>query len=570
VNQFAVCDKGVRTSAVAPPTAIPAVSRSAPTVARDLAAAGFAPSRIPASSSCPGAALAARMPLARPSQIPVGSAEKDAEDIPRYTSPVLDVAGKGGGQPLDPKTRTDMEARLGSDFSDVRIHTGDKAARSAAAVSATAYTVGNDVVFGRGSFDPASHQGRHRLAHELVHVQQQRQGPVSGTDSGDGVVISDPADSFERDAEATASRVVSGPQRVSRGDLHDHHRGGSSIQLTEGPSVQRCGGVPCDCATDEEVSVQRDSADAPTFQAEYQLERTPGRWLLAHELTHVVKQNRSTSAVVQRQSTEQGKTATQPQRPAKEHSEGPAAESTAAPARGKDPSCASIYGPPGTPPTHTLVLAQTDIENRAHENLDSWDPYLLQHIPELVGMLFRREEEISWFAAFGVKVAAEILEGFEEKLLPLKILLQACAELAEHAQERRLEEAKAELAEKVTAKLKGERDAMKKDADGYIASSFTKMRGIKMPGCGADLQALKDQVEERWPPMTGEKLEEAKTLVTRVMRMVEDEENKLKRTEFFNECMRITLERPGGIPSDEEVATARKDCDEKSLEKYPW
>jgi hypothetical protein len=569
MNHAAGCYKGARTSEVAPPaaaTSIPVVSRSLPA----MAAAGFAPSRIPASSSRPGAALAARMPLARPSQIPVGSAEKDGGDIPRYTSPVLDVVGKGGGQPLDPGVRADMEARLGSDFSDVRIHTGDKAARSAAAVSATAYTVGNDMVFGRGSFDPASHQGRHRLAHELIHVQQQRQGPVSGTDSGDGVVISDPVDSFEREAEATASRVVSGPQWVSRGDLHDHHRGGSSIQLTEGPSVQRCGGVPCDCAADEEASVQRDSVDAPTFQAEDQPERTPGRRLPAHELTHVVQQDRSTSAVVQRQATEQGKTATQPQRPAKEHSEGPAAESTAVPARGKDPSCASIYGPPGTPPTHTLVLAQTDIENRAHENLDSWDPYLLQHIPELVGMLFRREEEISWFAAFGIKVAAEILEGLEEKLLPLKILLQSCAELAEHVQERRLEDAKAELAEKVTAKLKGERDAMKKDADGYIASSFIKMRSIKMPGCGADLQALKDQVEERWPPMTAEKLEEAKTLVTRVIRMVEDEENKLKRTEFFNECMRIALERPGGIPSDEEVAAAQKDCGEKSLEKYPW
>jgi hypothetical protein len=112
-----------------------------------------------------------------------------------------------------------MEARLGSDFSDVRVHTGDKAARSAAAVSATAYTVGSEVVFGHGSFDPASPAGMHRLAHELVHVQQQRQGPVSGTDSGGGVAISDPADSFEREAEAAAARVASGPLLRGPGDL---------------------------------------------------------------------------------------------------------------------------------------------------------------------------------------------------------------------------------------------------------------------------------------------------------------------------------------------------------------
>ena len=159
-----------------------------------------------------------------------------------------------------------MEARLGSDFSDVRVHTGDKAARSVAAVSATAYTVGSEVVFGQGSFDPASPAGRHRLAHELVHVQQQRQGPVSGIDRGGGVAISDPADSFEREAEATAARVASGPPPEAPGDLRGHHPGRPSVQLTGGRSVQRCGGMPCDCAADEQDSVQGGSTGAPALQ----------------------------------------------------------------------------------------------------------------------------------------------------------------------------------------------------------------------------------------------------------------------------------------------------------------
>jgi hypothetical protein len=158
-----------------------------------------------------------------------------------------------------------MEARLGSDFSGVRIHTGDKAATSAADISATAYTVGNDVVFGRGYFDPASHEGRHRLAHELIHVQQQRRGPVSGTDSGSGVTISDPADSFEWEAEATAARVASGPSLGVPGDLRGDHPGKPSDQLSEGRSVQRCGGMPCDCAADEQDRVQG-SAGAPALQ----------------------------------------------------------------------------------------------------------------------------------------------------------------------------------------------------------------------------------------------------------------------------------------------------------------
>jgi Domain of unknown function (DUF4157) len=155
-----------------------------------------------------------------------------------------------------------MEARLGSDFSNVRVHTGDQAARSAAAVSAKAYTVGNEVVFGPGYFDPASLEGRQRLVHELVHVQQQRQGPVSGTDSGGGVMISDPADSFEQEAEATATRVVTSPRPVARADLHDQHRDRPPAQPTGDLPVQRCGGMPCDCAADEQATtanhVQRD------------------------------------------------------------------------------------------------------------------------------------------------------------------------------------------------------------------------------------------------------------------------------------------------------------------------
>lgn len=126
-------------------------------------------------------------------------------------SPVLDVVGRGGGSPLVPDVRADMEARLGADFSDVRVHTGGTASSSAAAVGAHAYTVGRDVVFGAGKFDTASTAGRTMLAHELTHVVQQRSGPVSGTPTGDGVSISDPDDRFEREAAATAVRVMRTP-----------------------------------------------------------------------------------------------------------------------------------------------------------------------------------------------------------------------------------------------------------------------------------------------------------------------------------------------------------------------
>jgi hypothetical protein len=52
------------------------------------------------------------------------------------------------GEPLDPVTRAFMEPRFGQDFSSVRVHSGAAAEQSAREVSAQAYTVGHDIVFG--------------------------------------------------------------------------------------------------------------------------------------------------------------------------------------------------------------------------------------------------------------------------------------------------------------------------------------------------------------------------------------------------------------------------------------
>ncbi len=63
--------------------------------------------------------------------------------------------------------------RSGFDFSQVRVHTDAKAAESAQAVKALAYTVGRDIVFGRGQYEPTGVAGRKLLAHELTHTIQQ-------------------------------------------------------------------------------------------------------------------------------------------------------------------------------------------------------------------------------------------------------------------------------------------------------------------------------------------------------------------------------------------------------------
>ena len=71
---------------------------------------------------------------------------------------------------LESSTKEFMESRFARDFSNVRIHVNERAANSAQSVNAVAYTVGNDVVFGRGQYHPYTLEGKRLLAHELTHV----------------------------------------------------------------------------------------------------------------------------------------------------------------------------------------------------------------------------------------------------------------------------------------------------------------------------------------------------------------------------------------------------------------
>ncbi len=166
--------------------------------------------------------------------------------IEEERSPVHDVISSSG-RPLDEDTRTDMEARLGHDFGDVRVHDDSAAHESAQAVNAHAYTVGSNIVFQRDKYDPSSDGGRTMLAHELTHVVQQRSGPVDGTPSAGGIKVSDPSDRFERDAAANAERVMSAPPEAAPTNV-----------AAPAPAIQR--------DVDEDAPVQR--AEAPEEEEE--------------------------------------------------------------------------------------------------------------------------------------------------------------------------------------------------------------------------------------------------------------------------------------------------------------
>lgn len=79
----------------------------------------------------------------------------------------------GSGSFLDANILRFMGSRFGYDFSNVKVHTDERAAKSADSFNALAYTVGNDIVFGKRNFQPTTFEGRRLLAHELTHVIQQ-------------------------------------------------------------------------------------------------------------------------------------------------------------------------------------------------------------------------------------------------------------------------------------------------------------------------------------------------------------------------------------------------------------
>jgi hypothetical protein len=139
------------------------------------------------------------------------------------------------GQSLDEGVQQEMEAKMGGDFGDVQVHTGSDAAAAADAVNARAFTVGNEVAFNKGEYQPGTEDGNKVLAHELAHVRQQTEGTVSllskanAEHPGTGVhvqpklEVSSPDDPAEREAERIAEKVV----RMDESDRRAQPTGGN-------------------------------------------------------------------------------------------------------------------------------------------------------------------------------------------------------------------------------------------------------------------------------------------------------------------------------------------------------
>ncbi|CAN92241.1 hypothetical protein sce2082 [Sorangium cellulosum So ce56] len=133
-----------------------------------------------------------------------------SQELDEAPSVVTDTL-RASGEPLDAAVRAYFEPRFGHDFGQIRVHTDARAAKSAAALQAVAYTFDRHIVFGAGQYSPSTREGRMLVAHELAHaVQQSQASPAAASPTPHRLVVGPAGGVHEQEADATAARVIDG------------------------------------------------------------------------------------------------------------------------------------------------------------------------------------------------------------------------------------------------------------------------------------------------------------------------------------------------------------------------
>ena len=117
-------------------------------------------------------------------------------------------AERGGGHSLDEGIADKAGGVMGQDFSDVNVHTGGTADSLSQGLQAKAFTVGNDIFFKDGEYNPGTSEGQQLISHELTHVVQQ--GASTPNVQGK-MTVNDPNDQYESEADSVAQSVMNSP-----------------------------------------------------------------------------------------------------------------------------------------------------------------------------------------------------------------------------------------------------------------------------------------------------------------------------------------------------------------------
>ncbi|HEY4677149.1 MAG TPA: DUF4157 domain-containing protein [Candidatus Angelobacter sp.] len=153
--------------------------------------------------------------------------------------PIVHEVLRSPGQPLGKTTRDFMEPKFGHDFSHVRVHTDERAAESARAVDARAYTVGNHIAFDSRNYSPGSRDGQKLIAHELAHTIQQKD---AGNWNASALEVAPSTTPAESSADAVAEAVATGQSIAMAGE----RSAGTSIQRQPNPQSPKPQSKGCD------------------------------------------------------------------------------------------------------------------------------------------------------------------------------------------------------------------------------------------------------------------------------------------------------------------------------------
>src|SRR5271157_21097 len=143
--------------------------------------------------------------------------------------------GLGRGETLQSDVTNRMEGAFGREFSNVRVHTDAGAARVTDGLNARALTVGRDIAFGSGEYQPGTPIGDALIAHELAHVIQQGDGGAHGGP----IEMEGSRDAMEEEADTSAVTAVA---RLWNGAASGARGIGRSAMphLRSGLRLQRC------------------------------------------------------------------------------------------------------------------------------------------------------------------------------------------------------------------------------------------------------------------------------------------------------------------------------------------
>ena len=150
---------------------------------------------------------------------------------------------KGSGKSLPNHTSQYMSNAFGTDFSDIKIHTGSEAAELNEHLGSRAFAYGKDIYFNKGEFNPDSGKGKHLLAHELTHVVQQN-NVISPMIQRDG-------DSESGNSDTPLADLVAGVLRdqLSNSSMQGHLRSlGTALQGLAVENTSETGDQPASSA----------------------------------------------------------------------------------------------------------------------------------------------------------------------------------------------------------------------------------------------------------------------------------------------------------------------------------